>query len=230
MALASTTSLSGLFEVGNDGFFAETAGPDHPPNRGRHRVEDLPPDIQRDDRARRRHEEPDDLAPTRHEDHLRGTSSSRDAPRVKSRYNRRMAAAIVVTESVRVPEHALQVRAARASGPGGQNVNKVATKIELRVDLGAIEGLSDAARARLGTLSRGRLDADGRLMVTSQATRTQARNLEDAREKVRTLIAAALREPRRRRKSRPPAGAMERRLEVKKHRGALKRGRARLEE
>ena len=160
----------------------------------------------------------------------RGTSSSRDAPRVKSRYNRRMAAAIVVTESVRVPEHALQVRAARASGPGGQNVNKVATKIELRVDLGAIEGLSDAARARLGTLSRGRLDADGRLMVTSQATRTQARNLEDAREKVRTLIAAALREPRRRRKSRPPAGATERRLEVKKHRGALKRGRARLEE
>src|SRR5256884_7669359 len=139
-----------------------------------------------------------------------------------------MAAAIVVSESVRVPGHALRVRAARASGPGGQNVNKVATKIELRVDLGAIEGLSDAARARLGTLSRGRVDADGRLMVTSQATRTQARNLEDAREKVRALIAAALREPRRRRKARPPAGATERRPEAQEHPRTPQRGRAAL--
>jgi len=66
-------------------------------------------------------------------------------------------------------------------------------------------------------------------MVTSQATRNQARNLDDAREKVRALVAAALREPRPRRPSRPPTGATERRLEAKKHRGALKRGRARPE-
>ena len=74
-----------------------------------------------------------------------------------------MSEAIVVAEAVRVPAHALTMRAVRASGPGGQNVNKVATKVELRVDLDAIEGLSAPARARLATLTRGRLDAEGRL-------------------------------------------------------------------
>jgi len=128
---------------------------------------------------------------------------------------------------VRVPERAVQVRAVRASGPGGQNVNKVATKVDVRVDLDAIEGLPAAARARLATLCRHRLDADGRLMVSSQAERNQARNLEDALDRVRALVAAALREPRARKASRPSAGARERRIESKKRRGALKRERAR---
>jgi ribosome-associated protein len=138
-----------------------------------------------------------------------------------------MSETIAVSEAVRVPAHAITVHAVRASGPGGQHVNKVSSKVELRVDVAAIEGLTDAARARLRTLAGRRLDAHGQLRVTSQASRSQARNVDDAREKVRRLVAAAAVRPRARLPTRAPSAAEERRLDVKRRRATLKRWRAR---
>jgi ribosome-associated protein len=134
---------------------------------------------------------------------------------------------IVVGSGVVVPLGALTLRATRASGPGGQNVNKVASKVELRVDLARIEGLDGGARARLAALAAGSLDAEGCLLVTSQLTRDQQRNIEDALDKARRLVAQALVRPRPRRATRPTRGSVERRIEDKKRRARLKDGRRR---
>ena len=139
-----------------------------------------------------------------------------------------MSEAIHVDAEVAVPAAALTWRAVRSSGPGGQNVNKVASKVELRADLSLVTGLSPGARARLGRLAATRLDAEGRLLVTSQRTRDQGRNLEDAREKVRRLVESALREPKKRRATRPSAAARDRRVRRKKETAERKRGRARV--
>ena len=134
-----------------------------------------------------------------------------------------MAEPIRIAKGILVPEGAFEWRAVRSSGPGGQNVNKVASKVELRVDLGGVSGLSAPARARLAALAAGRLDADGRLLTTSQRTRDQLRNLEDAREKVRKLVERAMKAPRPRRLTQPSPGAVERRLRRKRERSAVKR-------
>jgi ribosome-associated protein len=133
----------------------------------------------------------------------------------------------IIVAGCTVPDSAVSIRAVRSSGPGGQNVNKVSSKVELRVDLGAIVGLSPDARGRLLVLCKNDLDAEGRLLVTSQLTRDQHRNLEDAREKVRVLVARALERPKPRRKTKPTRGSVERRIEQKKHRARTKADRGR---
>jgi ribosome-associated protein len=134
-----------------------------------------------------------------------------------------MAEPIRIARGIQVPESGIEWRAVRSSGPGGQNVNKVASKVELRVRLDSVSGLSAPARARLAALAAGRLDADGRLLVTSQRTRDQFRNLEDARDKVQKLVERALKTPRPRRLSQPGRGAVERRLKEKRVRSSVKR-------
>jgi ribosome-associated protein len=135
---------------------------------------------------------------------------------------------IRIGQHVVVPAAALTLKAVRSSGPGGQNVNKVASKVELRVDLARVEGLSDDQRERLAALAVSRRDADGRLLVTSQRTREQSRNLEDAREKVRALVARALAAPRRRRATHPTAASRAARRRLKGRLSRRKRARARV--
>ena len=130
---------------------------------------------------------------------------------------------IRIATGIVVPAGGIEWRATRSSGPGGQNVNKVASKVELRVRLDSVSGLSAPARARLAAFAAGRLDADGRLLVTSQRTRDQLRNLEDARDKVKKLIERSLKAPRPRRLTQPGPGASERRLKAKRVRSVVKR-------
>ena len=136
---------------------------------------------------------------------------------------------IAITPRLHIDDREIEERFVRASGPGGQNVNKVATKVELRFDLAGTEALSDAVKARLRRLAAGRLDAEGRLFVTSQATRNRVQNLADAREKLAALIAAALVTPKKRKATRPSAGARRRRLEHKRRVSEKKRDRRSVE-
>ena len=133
---------------------------------------------------------------------------------------------LVVNDALTIPAACLTWSASRASGPGGQNVNKVSSKVELRFDLEGCAALDPFTRARLRTIAATMLDADGRILLVSQKTRDQPRNLDDAREKLRELVLQALVRPKKRRPTRPSRGAVKRRLEEKSHASQKKRERS----
>ncbi|NOU32539.1 MAG: aminoacyl-tRNA hydrolase [Polyangiaceae bacterium] len=126
---------------------------------------------------------------------------------------------------LRVPEGELVWVAVRASGPGGQNVNKVSSKVELRFDFESSASLPERVRVRLRVLARTRLDGEGRILLTSQKTRDQRKNLEDARTKLGELLASALLEPKKRKATKPSFSSKVRRVDEKKRRGQTKAGR-----
>jgi ribosome-associated protein len=129
---------------------------------------------------------------------------------------------IRITPSISIGEDELEEHFIRASGPGGQNVNKLASAVQLRFDVRRSPSLAHDVRARLERLAGRRLTREGVLVINAQRHRTQERNREDARERLFDLIRRAAVAPRARRPTKPTAGARERRLESKKRRAAIK--------
>ena len=132
---------------------------------------------------------------------------------------------IVVTPRIRIPADELTESFVRSSGPGGQNVNKVASKVELRWTPQTSAALSFDDRAYLLTKLGGRLTLDGELIVTSDKYRDQPRNRADAADKLAAIVRTALARPTPRKKTKPSRGAKERRIASKKKRGDIKAAR-----
>ncbi|MGE0699334.1 MAG: alternative ribosome rescue aminoacyl-tRNA hydrolase ArfB [Hyphomicrobiaceae bacterium] len=127
-----------------------------------------------------------------------------------------------------IPDEEIEEHFLRASGPGGQNVNKVSTAVELRFDVRHSPTLTPSVRARLVRLAGRRLTKDGVLVIRADRFRTQEQNRSDARARLADLVAEAAIEPKPRIKTRPPRASKERRLEGKTRRSDVKRGRGKV--
>ena len=133
-----------------------------------------------------------------------------------------------MTSTVTIPAEDLSWSAARSGGPGGQNVNKVASKVDLRFDLVGTRVLAPEAKDRLRALPGVRLDAEGRVLIVSQESRDQGANLEAARERLADLVRRALIRPKRRRATKPTRASKRRRIDDKRRTSEKKRGRGRV--
>ena len=129
---------------------------------------------------------------------------------------------IRVTHTIAIDDDELDEQFVRASGPGGQNVNKLSSAVQLRFDVRRSPNLPGDVRARLERLAGRRLTREGVLIISAQRHRTQERNRQDARERLIELIRHAAIAPIPRRATRPTAGSRERRLQSKKHRSSIK--------
>ena len=137
-------------------------------------------------------------------------------------------ATIPVTDAIALDDSELEFAFARASGPGGQNVNKVESAVHLRFDVFRSPSLDEGTKRRLAVLAGRRLTADGVLVIFAQQHRSQERNRDDARERLVALIAAAAERPKFRVKTRPTLAAKRRRVDAKVRRGDTKRGRGKV--